>query len=65
MIRTSDAAEAAWRKSSHSQNGANNCIAVARVDDSTAICDSKNPGGPVLQFTPTAFAAFLRVSRMS
>ncbi|MFI9270727.1 DUF397 domain-containing protein [Kitasatospora sp. NPDC052896] len=48
----------AWRKSSHSGgNGA--CVEVAVPASSTvAVRDSKDPEGPQLRFSPTAWAAF-------
>ncbi|WP_432097289.1 DUF397 domain-containing protein [Streptomyces sp. bgisy100] len=50
--------EAAWRKSSYSSgNGA--CVEVATVGDYVAVRDSKDPDGPVLQFRPDQWAAFL------
>jgi Domain of unknown function (DUF397) len=51
--------DAAWRKSSRSSGGANNCVEVAARDEVAAIRDSKNPDGPVLEFQPPAFAAFI------
>lgn len=64
MILTSKLATTVWRKSSRSQNGANNCVVVARLDGTVAVRDSKNPNGPVLQFSLAAFAVFLEASRM-
>jgi Domain of unknown function (DUF397) len=48
-----------WRKSSRSYGGGN-CVEVA-VPHNECICvrDSKNPDGTVLQFTPTAWDAFM------
>ncbi|MFF8614891.1 DUF397 domain-containing protein [Streptomyces sp. NPDC015350] len=46
----------AWFKSSYSNNGGQ-CIEVAT--DLTAIRDSKDPHGPVLNASPTSFAAFV------
>ncbi len=51
-----------WRKSSRSGDvGA--CVEVAVIDDSiaamdVAVRDSKDPAGPVLRFSPTAWSAF-------
>jgi hypothetical protein len=51
-LRTAD-----WRKSSHSgDEGA--CLELALVPHHVAVRDSKDPGGPVLLFTPDAWAAF-------
>jgi hypothetical protein len=60
---TSDASSAGcglhWVKSSLSfANG--DCVQVARLPDGrVAVRDSKDPGGPVLRFTPSEWAAFL------
>lgn len=49
-----------WRKSSWS-GGADNCVEIAvAADGSVGVRDSKQHGlGPVLEFTPTEWAAFL------
>lgn len=50
--------EAAWRKSSRSgATGA--CVEVCALHGSVLVRDSKNPDGPVLTFTPRAWAEFL------
>lgn len=47
----------AWRKSSHSgDQGA--CVEMAPIDTGVAVRDSKDPAGPVLLFSPAAWAAF-------
>ncbi|GAA2294398.1 DUF397 domain-containing protein [Streptomyces violaceusniger] len=47
-----------FRKSSYS-NGTQECVEVAtNVPGAVAIRDSKKPDGPILQFTPAAWAAF-------
>ncbi|MFE2679155.1 DUF397 domain-containing protein [Streptomyces hygroscopicus] len=47
-----------FRKSSYS-TGDRECVEVAmNVPDAVAIRDSKNPDGPILGFTPAAWAAF-------
>jgi hypothetical protein len=48
-----------WVKSSLSfANG--DCVQVARLPDGrVGVRDSKDPGGPVLRFTPAEWAAFL------
>ncbi|SHE95176.1 DUF397 domain-containing protein [Streptoalloteichus hindustanus] len=49
-----------WRKSSRSNNGANNCVEVAGIMGcSAAVRDSKNPTGPALIFPPAAFTALV------
>jgi Domain of unknown function (DUF397) len=46
-----------WRKSSHSfSNG--NCTEVGHGAAAVAVRDSQDPGGPVLAFSPAAWAAF-------
>ncbi|MFJ1975485.1 DUF397 domain-containing protein [Streptomyces sp. NPDC087903] len=54
---------ARWRKSSYS-GGANDCVEIAAPRSTTetkrAIRDSKDPQGPVLIVTVSAFAAFIR-----
>ncbi|MDP9613637.1 DUF397 domain-containing protein [Streptomyces demainii] len=49
-----------YRKSSYS-NPFDECVEVAvNVPDAVAVRDSKNPDGPVLRFTPAAWADFRR-----
>ncbi|QKW21962.1 DUF397 domain-containing protein [Kitasatospora sp. NA04385] len=47
-----------WRKSSYSNNDGGVCI---EVDDANPghVRDSKDPGGPHLEFAPGAWAAFV------
>ncbi len=48
-----------WFTSSYSDNGGN-CVEVAtNLVGVVPVRDSKNPGGPVLDFAPGAFAAFV------
>ncbi|TDD35157.1 DUF397 domain-containing protein [Actinomadura sp. KC06] len=47
-----DLSTAVWRKSSRSSSNGGNCVEVARVDNTIAIRDSKNPDGPKLLLTP-------------
>jgi hypothetical protein len=47
-----------WRKAQLSvDNG--QCVELARTGGMIAIRDSKHPAGPVLQYTPTEWRAFL------
>jgi hypothetical protein len=50
-------AEVEWRKSSLSTT--NGCVEVAFVGDRVAVRDSKDRGGPVLEFTAVEWDAFL------
>jgi hypothetical protein len=49
-----------WRKSSYSYaNG--NCLEMGELPDGDiGVRDSKDPGGPVLKFTPDEWREFLR-----
>ena len=50
---------AQWRKSSYSTNGGQDCVEAATATGTVLIRDTKDNGrGPVLRFTPYAFAAF-------
>ncbi|HEU5025397.1 MAG TPA: DUF397 domain-containing protein [Spirillospora sp.] len=58
-----DLTNATWRKASRSTSNGGQCIEVARIRDTVAIRDSKDPGGPALLLTPRALrrlAAALR-----
>ncbi len=48
---------ATWRKSSRS--GSSNCVEVAFVNGKIAVRDSKDRRGPVLEFTPVEWEAFV------
>jgi hypothetical protein len=50
--------EVRWRKSSHS-NGHSTCVEARACAGGVEVRDSKNPGGPVLSYTPAEWAAFL------
>ena len=53
------AGQTRWLRSSLSfANG--DCVEVAKLTDgSVGVRDSKDPGGPVLRFTPSEWAAFV------
>jgi len=54
-----DLAGAAWRKSSYSGNNGGDCVEVAgNLHNAVAVRDSKDPGGPVLVFSPGQWRAF-------
>jgi hypothetical protein len=46
-----------WQKSSAS--GTRNCVEARAGGGGVEVRDSKNPGGPVLAYTPAEWAAFL------
>ncbi|MEV3855339.1 DUF397 domain-containing protein [Streptomyces sp. NPDC050095] len=49
-----------WRKSSYSNQDGGDCVEVADgVTGVVPVRDSKNPGGPVITVTPTAWTAFV------
>ncbi|MGH3784823.1 MAG: DUF397 domain-containing protein, partial [Pseudonocardiaceae bacterium] len=59
-VRSSDLPHAAWRKSSHSNDGGNaDCVEVAELVDQVAMRDSKDLAGPVLVFSRDEWCAFL------
>ena len=48
-----------WTKSSHSSAGGS-CVEVRQSQDGPIqVRDSKNPDGPVLNFTPAQWSAFI------
>jgi len=50
---------ATWRKSSYSGSNGGNCLEAASSTDLVMVRDTKNNGtGPMLGFTPAAWAAF-------
>ncbi|MGI5196990.1 DUF397 domain-containing protein [Streptomyces sp. CA-288835] len=55
-----DPRAAAWRKSSYSDGGANNCVEVADgYPGIVPVRDSKAPDGGVLVFGATSWASFV------
>lgn len=49
-----------WFRSSHSTDDGPACVEVAAAPDTVHIRDSKDPDGPRLTVTPTAWADFIR-----
>ncbi|MER5403677.1 DUF397 domain-containing protein [Streptomyces sp. NPDC002769] len=47
-----------WRKSSYSDSSGGQCVEVAPCPHAIHIRDSKNPAGPALSVTPTAWRRF-------
>jgi hypothetical protein len=53
-----DLSRAAWRKSTHSNNGGS-CVEVTHAAPAVvAVRDSKDPDGPKLAFTPQQWTLF-------
>lgn len=60
MKHTFDLGTAAWRKSSYSDGGDNNCVEVADgCPGLVPVRDSKVPDGPVLVFGPASWSSFV------
>ncbi|MGX1755462.1 DUF397 domain-containing protein [Streptomyces lydicus] len=60
MTTASDLTGTAWRKSSYSDGGANNCVEVSDgFPGSVPVRDSKNPTGGVLLFPAEAWSSFI------
>jgi hypothetical protein len=53
----------AWRKSSYSGGGSENCVEVASTPAGIAVRDSKKPTAQYLQFTPQEWLSFLSALR--
>lgn len=53
-----DISQAAFRKSTHSDGG-QGCVEAATLSTSRLVRDSKDPDGPTLTFTPSAWTAFV------
>jgi hypothetical protein len=48
-----------WRKSSYSSSNGGSCVETATLGAAVAVRDTKDHGaGPVLRFTPRAWATF-------
>ncbi|MBQ1075442.1 DUF397 domain-containing protein [Micromonospora sp. C31] len=59
-----DLAGAQWRKSAHSGSNGGDCIEVAdNLPGLVAVRDSKDPAGPVLNFSPTAWNRFVQSTK--
>ncbi|MFG2054189.1 DUF397 domain-containing protein [Micromonospora sp. NPDC048930] len=59
-----DLTGAIWRKSTRSGGNGGECVEVAtNLPGIVAVRDSKDPGGPVLTFTPGSWAAFVSTAR--
>lgn len=55
---------ATWIKSSYSGENGGNCVEIAPEFAAVVpVRDSKNPNGPVLVVTPSAWAAFMSALR--
>ncbi|MFW6693470.1 DUF397 domain-containing protein [Streptomyces sp. MAR4 CNX-425] len=52
-----------WAKSSYSGQDGGDCIEVAPTPRTVHVRDSKDPEGPILRFTPDAWADFLTYAR--
>jgi hypothetical protein len=48
-----------WRKSTHSDGEGGDCLEIAACPTTIHVRDSKNPAGPALALSPTAWADFL------
>ncbi len=57
-LTTSERMALVWRKAQRSTTNGS-CVEIASVAGKIAVRDSKDPGGPVLVYTPNEFSAFL------
>jgi len=53
-----DRATLAWRKAAYSTSNGS-CVEVATIEGGVAVRDSKDPDGPILQYTGAEWFAFL------
>ncbi|MET8093145.1 DUF397 domain-containing protein [Micromonospora sp. NPDC005220] len=61
-----DLTGASWRKSTRSGSNGGECVEVAdNLPGIVAVRDSKDPQGSSLTFSPTAWASFVRSTRIS
>lgn len=55
---------AQWRKSTRSGDNNGNCVEVAdNLPSFVAVRDSKDPAGPALTFSPSAWTRFIRSTK--
>lgn len=63
VVNEMDMTSVTWRKSTRS-NGSGDCIEVAAdLAGKVGLRDSKDPAGPILAFSPTAWATFIRATK--
>ncbi|CAL9555992.1 hypothetical protein SUDANB58_04543 [Streptomyces sp. enrichment culture] len=55
----STVSELDWFKSSYSGSEGDSCVEVAHAPGAVHVRDSKDPGGPELAVSPSAWEAFL------
>lgn len=61
-----DLTGARWRKSTRSGGNGGECVEVAdNLPGIVAVRDSKDPHGPAITFTLTAWTTFVRATRAS
>lgn len=55
-----------WRKASYSNGGGTACVEVGTSASAVRVRDTKNNGtGPVLKLTPSAWRAFITLTKQS
>jgi hypothetical protein len=57
------AGDLVWRKTSYS-NGDGECVEVAPMNGRIAIRDSKNPSGPLLNYSAAEWRSFLNTAKI-